>query len=225
MSADRAALAAALVADAHVVGVELAGAEIDKLIDYVALLARWNPKVRLVGPDDRMTILREQVVDALGFAPAVRASAPETWLDVGAGGGLPGIILAILLPDRHVVMLEPIAKKAAFLTQAAIALGLSNVTVHTGRAEARGVAPPLPARAPRATGALSRATLAPPAWIALASALVGVGGTILIAAADAREVPDGVMHDPSTRRWDYVVPATGAPRLVLSHVVAPVTQK
>ncbi|MCC6625102.1 MAG: class I SAM-dependent methyltransferase [Deltaproteobacteria bacterium] len=225
MTADRTSLTAALIDDARVVGVALAPGAVDKILDYVALLARWNPKVRLVGPDDPMTILREQVVDALGMVPAIAEAGCEVWLDVGAGGGLPGLVAAALLPDRHLILVEPIAKKTAFLMQVAIALDLRNITIHTGRAEPSGVAPALPARAPRPTGALSRATLAPPAWVALASALLGPGGTILIAAADTRDVPAPIMHDPATRRRDYTIPATGAPRLVLTHVVPALTEK
>lgn len=216
-------LAAALEADLAAIG--LGAGEGDfapRALAFAALLAKWNARIRLVGPSDPMTIVREQVVDALGFALALRdlPEEPAFW-DVGAGGGLPGLLLAMRFPERRFVLVEPIHKKTAFLSHAAHALGLKNVTVHTGRVEPDGVVTPalgLPFEVPRA--ALSRATLAPEPWLATASRLVGPGGLVLIAVADA--LPPSVADDPGSTpagRWSWVVPATGAPRTIVARRV------
>lgn len=206
-------LGATLEADAAAVGVTLAPAEVDAIVAYGELLARWNRSIRLVGPDDVATILREQIVDALGFVPAVRALGEASWWDIGAGGGLPGLVLARLVPETRLVMVEPTGKKTAFLSTAAAALGLANVVVHQGRVEPRGlIRPPLPPSVVRPRAALSRATFAPKGWLALAAPLVGEGGGVLIATATPDEVPEAVLADPATARWTYRVPATGAPR-------------
>ena len=110
-------LAMALAADARAVGLALNEDQVARVLAYAALLAKWNTKIRLVGPDDLQTIVREQIVDALGFVPALAALAPTTWIDVGAGGGLPGIVAAILLPDRHWILVEPIADRVGGLVR------------------------------------------------------------------------------------------------------------
>jgi len=213
-------IATALEADAQAVGVALLASELDAIMTYAGLLARWNKAIRLVGPDDLQTIVREQVVDALGFIPALRASSAPSWLDIGAGGGLPGIVAAALLPERRFVLVEPTAKKTAFLSAAAAALELRNATIHQGRVTAKGgVQPLLPTAVGQPRAALSRATFAPPEWIALARPLVGQGGEVLIATATEDEMPTDILDDPATRRWAYRIPATGAPRLLYLAVV------
>ena len=216
-------LRAAFEADLEAIGFGAGqGAFTSAALTYAALLAKWNARIRLVGPSDLATIVREQVVDALGFALAVHAlDDEEGFWDVGAGGGLPGILLALRFPERHFALVEPIHKKTAFLSHAAHELGLENVVVHTGRVEADGAVVPaltLPFERPRA--ALSRATLAPGPWLATARQLVAPGGLVLRAVADA--VPEAVMADPHSApagRWSWVVPATGAPRSILARRV------
>jgi 16S rRNA (guanine527-N7)-methyltransferase len=208
-----------LVTDAAALGVPLGEADVPRLVAYADLLAKWNPKVRLVGPDDVATILAEQVTDSLGFVPALAALGPTTWIDVGAGGGLPGLVLAMLMPGRHLVLVEPIAKKTAFLAHAAATLGLDNVTILTGRLEATGLTPAPPRPLPQPLGALARATWAPREWLALAEPLVGPGGTVLIASAGDATIPPAILDDPTSRRWDYRLPATGASRTLVARLV------
>lgn len=208
-------LATALEADAIAVGVTLTATEIDAILIYAELLARWNKAIRLVGPDDLETIVREQVVDAVGFIPALRATSAPSWIDVGAGGGLPGLIAAAMLPERQWILIEPTAKKTAFLHAAATALKLPNVTIHQGRIAPKGqVQPLLPTSVGHPRAALSRATFGPQEWVALAAPFVGRGGEILIATATDDEMPTDILDDPATRRWSYRIPATRAPRLL-----------
>src|SRR5205807_1046505 len=82
---------------------------------------------------------RRHLLDALTVAlpciDALQAGAPWRCLDVGSGGGVPGIPLAIVFPSLRVTLLESVGKKAAFLREAVAALGLSRVTVRAERAE------------------------------------------------------------------------------------------
>lgn len=221
---DDAALAHTLAADLAAIGVDPGdragqGGTLDRLLAYARLLAHWNTRIRLTGPSDLLTLVREQLVDALGFALALDAlDAPAFW-DVGAGGGLPGIALAIRDPSRRFVLIEPIHKKTAFLRHAVHALDLSNVLVHTGRVEPDGALAPALAHppSPAPTAALSRATLSPEAWLATARHLVGPGGIVLIATSG--ELSPEVNGDSSSVEigaWRYLVPATGAPRLIVA---------
>jgi len=208
-----------LAADLEAIGVGQGG-DLDRVLEFAALLTKWNAKIRLVGPSDLTTIVREQVVDALGFALALAQLEDDAFWDIGAGGGLPGLLLAQHFPDRRFVLIEPIHKKTAFLQHAAQVLGLANVVVHTGRIAPDGhLEPPL---APSVAGplpgaALSRATLAPEPWLATARRLVGPGGLVLIAVVDG--LPDAVANDPTSSAagaWRWTVPATGAPRALFA---------
>jgi len=217
-----------LASDLHAIGLGagegaslITPALLTRLLEYAEFLQRWNARIRLVGPSDLDTIVREQLVDACGFALAIAALDAPHLIDVGAGGGLPGIPLAVMFPDRDVLHVEPIHKKTAFLAQAAQALALTNTRVHTGRAEPDGrFLPPL--RQPLSNPpylALSRATLAPSAWLQTAKNLVGHGGLVVIAIAGEDTLPRDVTDDPESTevgRWTYTVPATRAPRTLVA---------
>src|ERR1700761_885506 len=122
MTDDRATLAAALQAAG--IGAPLAG----RLAAYGALLLDANQRVNLTGAKDAAALV-PHLLDALTLADDVR----ESLVDVGSGGGLPGIPLAIATGAR-VLLVEPIGKKAAFLTQALADCGLDG-EVFAGRAE------------------------------------------------------------------------------------------
>jgi 16S rRNA (guanine527-N7)-methyltransferase len=211
-----------LLGDLHTLGLAPSTALAERLLAYAELLHRWNQKIRLVGPNDLETIVREQLVDACGFIPAVAALDAPTLVDVGSGGGLPGLVLALANPDRELTMIEPIHKKTAFLTHAAHALSLSNVRVHTGRVDELGRVTPPTRRTAAFSLALSRATLAPSPWLLTGRHLVGQGGLVLIALAGEETLPADVDEDPHTSevgRWRYTVAATGAPRTLIARSV------
>lgn len=113
-------------------GIELAPTAEQRLLDYLALLAKWNRTYRLTAVDQPSLAVSHHLLDSLILLRFVEAPA---LLDVGSGGGLPGIPLAIARPGLRVVLLEANGKKAAFLRQAAIELKLRNVAVHCGRVE------------------------------------------------------------------------------------------
>ncbi|HEX5270019.1 MAG TPA: RsmG family class I SAM-dependent methyltransferase [Gemmataceae bacterium] len=152
-------------------GVPLDDVQGERLVEYAELLIHWNRRINLTGARATAAVVSEHYPDA--FALASRLAAPARLVDVGSGGGLPVLPLALLRPELNVLLCEPIAKKAAFLRTAIRDLGLSDrVSLKVGRGE------DLP------TGgfevAVSRATLEPQAWLALGRRLVHPGGRVLI---------------------------------------------
>ena len=104
------------------------------LLEYVALLKKWNSTYNLTALRDENTMISHHLLDSLTLLPYV-ANA-QTLMDVGSGGGMPGIPTAICRPDLHITLLASNTKKTTFLQQAVIELGLKNVTVASGRVEA-----------------------------------------------------------------------------------------
>jgi 16S rRNA (guanine527-N7)-methyltransferase len=102
------------------------------LLDYAALLEKWNRTYRLTAVHDRALAVSHHLLDSLAVLPFVRG---DSLLDVGSGGGMPGIPLAIARPELRVVLVDSNSKKTAFLQQVAIELELANIAVHCGRVE------------------------------------------------------------------------------------------
>lgn len=113
-------------------GLTLPGDATRRLLAYVDLLAKWNRTYNLTAIREPERMVSHHLVDSLSVLPHL---PPGSLVDVGAGGGLPGIPIAIAQPDRRVALNDSNHKKGAFMQQAAIELGLANVEVHTGRAE------------------------------------------------------------------------------------------
>jgi 16S rRNA (guanine527-N7)-methyltransferase len=110
----------------------LPDAAIQTLLDYVALLAKWNAAYNLTAVRDPGEMITRHLVDSLAIVPYV---AGETVIDLGSGAGLPGIVLAIVAPERRVTVVDSNGKKTRFLREAARSLKLANVTVIEGRVE------------------------------------------------------------------------------------------
>jgi 16S rRNA (guanine527-N7)-methyltransferase len=108
-----------------------AGAE-TKLLAYLALLEKWNRVYNLTAVRDAERMVSHHLLDSLAAVPFVLG---QSVLDVGSGGGLPGIPLAIARPELQVTLIDSIAKKTAFLLQAKAELGLANLNVVTSRVE------------------------------------------------------------------------------------------
>lgn len=104
-------------------------AQREQLMDYLALMAKWNSVYNLTSLRDPMQMVTHHLLDSLAAVPAFEGA--HNVLDVGAGGGLPGIVLAIARPDMKVSLIDTVHKKTAFLTQVKAELGLANVTVYT----------------------------------------------------------------------------------------------
>ena len=123
----------ALADGARTLHLDLNDAQLDKLMDYLALLSKWNAVYNLTALRDPKQMVTHHLLDSLTVVPAFAGA--KNILDVGAGGGLPGIVLAIARPDMRVSMVDTVHKKTAFLTQVKAELGLANVTVYTSRVE------------------------------------------------------------------------------------------
>ncbi|WP_194722553.1 16S rRNA (guanine(527)-N(7))-methyltransferase RsmG [Noviherbaspirillum malthae] len=126
-------LTATLVNGIQALQLDLSDAQIGQLMDYLNLLNKWNAVYNLTAVRNPAQMVTQHLLDSLAVVPAFAGAA--NILDVGAGGGLPGMVLAISRPDMRVSMIDTVHKKTAFLTQAKAELGLSNVTVHTARVE------------------------------------------------------------------------------------------
>ena len=137
MTLDKDALRRTLREGAVALKLDLPDSVLDKLLDYLALLHKWNAVYNLTAVRDPQQMLTQHLLDCMAALPAFEGA--EHVLDVGAGGGLPGIVIAIWAqhaqPQMRVEMIDTVHKKTAFLTQVKAELGLANVTVHTGRVE------------------------------------------------------------------------------------------
>ena len=107
--------------------------QVDQLLDYLALLNKWNGVYNLTSVRDPMQMVTLHLLDSLAAVSAFAGVANV--LDVGAGGGLPGMVLAISRPDMKVSMIDTVHKKTAFLNQVKAELGLGNVTVYTKKVQ------------------------------------------------------------------------------------------
>ena len=107
---------------------------LEKLLDYLELLAKWNRIYNLTAISDPLQAVSHHLLDSLAVLRELSEHAGPL-ADVGSGAGLPGIPLAIAEPGRRVVLNDANRKKGAFLRQAVIELELSNAEVHVGRAE------------------------------------------------------------------------------------------
>jgi 16S rRNA (guanine527-N7)-methyltransferase len=106
-----------------------------QLLDYLTLLQRWNRIYNLTAVRDLQQMLTVHLADCLAMVPSLTAHKPKRLLDVGSGGGLPGLVLAIMLPELDMVLNDAVQKKCAFLQQATVELRLPHVRVFHGRVE------------------------------------------------------------------------------------------
>lgn len=187
----------ALAAGARALDLALTPACVASLAAYVALVARWQHVTNLTGARDPVRFAREHVVDCLAVLPHLGAGRV---LDIGSGAGLPGIVIAVARPALAVVLLEPRARRARFLTQVGIELALNNVEVVCARAESY-----RPAVAPAVC--ISRAFGSLLSFVRAAQPLVAADGRLLAMKA-------GI--DPADRAAAEVVagPATVLPLTV-----------
>ncbi|MEM7229041.1 MAG: 16S rRNA (guanine(527)-N(7))-methyltransferase RsmG [Planctomycetota bacterium] len=109
--------------------------DLDRLGQYLAMLLDTNTRFNLTAVTDEVTAWTRHILDSLAILPIIRSIDATTVLDVGSGGGLPGIPLAIVCPDLQVTLLEATGKKVSFLQSVIDALALPNVRVVNDRAE------------------------------------------------------------------------------------------
>lgn len=130
---DRVDLAEVLKKGVAELALELSAAQQEQLLDYLALLNKWNSVYNLTSVRDPMQMMTLHLLDSLAALPAFAGA--QNVLDVGAGGGLPGVVLAISKPEMKLSMIDTVHKKTAFLTQVKAELGLANVTVYTKKVQ------------------------------------------------------------------------------------------
>jgi len=113
-------------------GLQLAVEQQQKLLDYVALIYKWNQVHNLTAVREPLEMITLHILDSLSILPHIDC---KRLLDVGAGAGLPSIPLAICLPDLQVTAIDAVQKKVIFMRQAKAQLGLANFSVIHGRIE------------------------------------------------------------------------------------------
>jgi 16S rRNA (guanine527-N7)-methyltransferase len=148
-----------------------------RLAIYRDLLLRWNATINLVSGRTAVDIDQRHVADSLQLVPLLPEEGPIA--DLGSGGGLPGLVIAAALPDRDVHLVESDRRKAAFLVEAAAAMGLKQVKVHAERIEQARL-PPLVAVTARALASLDR-------LLGFAAPLLAPGGIALFPKGRAAE--------------------------------------
>lgn len=153
---------------------------------FVDLFVRWNERINLSAARTPAEVSL-QVVDCLALVPYL--AGVTTLVDVGSGGGLPGVVLATVLPGLQVRSIEPVHKKSAFQSTAARELKLENITIESRRVD--------PALDSSFDAAVSRATFDLLEWLELGSRLITPTGIVLgMEGRDQRPLPAGAERLP-----------------------------
>jgi 16S rRNA (guanine527-N7)-methyltransferase len=117
-------------------GLKLSGAQQSQLLDYLELLHKWGSAFNLTAVLDPLEMVTLHLLDSLAVLPLVRRYGGTRLVDIGSGAGLPGIPLAIAIPEIEVTLVDSVQKKTAFQTQVKGALKLSNCIPLNGRMQA-----------------------------------------------------------------------------------------
>ena len=125
--------AAELSTGAQALGVTLSDEQHGQLLAYLALLIKWNKAYNLTAVRNPDEMVSRHLLDSLSILPHIGNTA--TWLDVGSGGGMPGIPLAIMFPEKQITTLDSNGKKTRFQTQVKLELKLDNLQVVHSRVE------------------------------------------------------------------------------------------
>lgn len=128
----RDALQARLEQGVAALGLSLPAEAVSRLLDYQALLQRWNAAYNLTAVRDPAEMITRHLLDSLAILPQVRGA---TLADLGTGPGLPGIVLAIAAPGREMLLVDSNGKKVRFLREAIRALKLDGVRAVQSRVE------------------------------------------------------------------------------------------
>lgn len=188
-------------------------AALDGVVDYVELTALWGAKMDLVAAKTKEELVELSVADAAQMASVEekQGAATDRLIDVGSGGGAPGIPLLVLLGatrglDLSATLVEPRQKRVAFLRQAALRVGLSNVEVLRERSDAL--------EAGGWETSFARATLPPPEWLTEGRRLSTNAVWLLL----ARDEPPVAPELRVTADVSYVLPFSKVPRRALRYV-------
>jgi 16S rRNA (guanine527-N7)-methyltransferase len=178
------------------VGLELAPASREHLATWLDLMMAWNARMDLTAAKTEDDLVELMLADALVLAGKIPHGASV--VDIGTGAGAPGLGLALARPDLRVTLLEPLGKRVSFLRTVLGTVGRTDVRLERARGE------DALARGETWGVAISRATLAPPAWLAMGARLVGRPGSVwvLVANDDTPTVDGGALAE--TVRYEKV---------------------
>ncbi|MDB5868556.1 MAG: rRNA m(7)G-527 methyltransferase [Polaromonas sp.] len=142
MAASEKDLRATLLAGLGKLKLDLNGQQVDQLLAYQAMIAKWTQVYNLTAVRDPAEMMTHHLLDSLAAVPALQCHLQSAGLaqgsrllDVGSGAGLPGVVMAICCPAVVVTCVDTVAKKAAFIKQAALALKLPNLAGLHARVE------------------------------------------------------------------------------------------
>jgi 16S rRNA (guanine527-N7)-methyltransferase len=131
-------LRAQLIRGAAEMAVDLSDTQVEQLLEYIREFEKWNKAYNLSAVRDIRQMVTRHLLDSLSVVPWIKSNREfplERMIDVGTGGGLPGIPLAIVFPDKQFTLLDSNGKKTRFLFHVKTLLGLANVTVENRRVE------------------------------------------------------------------------------------------
>ena len=176
-------------------------AAIDRVLDYATELVSWGRRVNLTGASTVADLIRGPLFDGLTLLPALGDEG--TLVDVGSGGGLPGIPAALLAPCWQVTLVEPRARRCAFLRHAIHALKLDAEVVQSRAEELKDG---------QWTAAVAQAVWRPEPWLERARRLVVPGGSVLV--LSTAPVESGWLEGPEVveKQIEIVRPFDGAVR-------------
>lgn len=196
--AERATLERTLAA----LGLPAEPAVLDRLQAYLALLQRWNATYNLTAIRDPAQMLGQHLADCLAVVPPLQRQLGEPagrrLVDVGSGGGLPGVVLAVLLPGLQVTCVDTVGKKAAFVRQVAAELRLPNLKAEHARVEAL--------KGPAADVVTSRAFASLSDFVRLTAHLLAPGGVWM--AMKGKRPDDEIAALPASTSVFHVEPLT-----------------
>jgi 16S rRNA (guanine527-N7)-methyltransferase len=175
----------------------------DRLLDYLALLSRWNRAYNLTAVDEPNAMVDRHLVDSLSILPWIEG---DEIVDAGTGAGLPGVVLAIACPDKHFVLVDSNGKKVRFLRQVRRELGLDNIEPVHARLEEF-----VPERAPDQVVARALAPL--PRLVEQLGRLLAGGATLLAMKGRLEDDECAAVADAyNVERIELNVPGAGGAR-------------
>jgi 16S rRNA (guanine527-N7)-methyltransferase len=181
----------------------------EQLASFVSLLLRWNRVHNLTGVRGVDEILDRHLVESLALMPYLRG---ERVADVGSGGGLPGLPLAITSPERRFTLIESRVKRVAFLRHVIAALGLGNTSVAHGRAEHLHVTEPFDT-------VLTRAVAPPKELLQICRPLMATGSVLVMLTAPHLAAQfDGLAPDFMLRPSTHAGPQLKSSIVVLERI-------
>ncbi len=168
-----------------VMGLAMSDARREQMLDYLALLARWNRAYNLTAVDQPDQMVARHLLDSLSILPWV---VGERIMDSGTGAGLPGVVLAVACPDRHFILVDSNGKKIRFVRQVRRALSLTNIEPMQARLEELDLDPPPETVTARALAPLGRLIRWHAPWLEQGARLLAMKAELTENELD--EVPD-----------------------------------